>query len=54
MFTVQLKLESPKAEDDDSWQSPWRMVEMSKGCVNGLNAFVERVLLMGRFWVSRW
>ena len=58
MFAVQLKLESPKAEvldvappldEPKDGQSPWWMVEISKGCMNGLNAFVEGVLLMGRF-----
>ena len=57
MFAVQLKLESPKAEDHEKMhnepkstgRSRWWMVEISKGCMNGLNAFVERVLLMGRF-----
>ena len=57
MFAVQLKLESPKAEDHEKMhnepkstgRSRWWMVEISKGCMNGLNAFVEGVLLMGRF-----
>ena len=63
MFTVQLKLESPKAGEEVVPEPPeptpnepkstgrwrWWMVEISKGCMNGLNAFVERVLLMGRF-----
>ena len=61
MFTAQLKLESPKAGEEDpgpteneemhnepksTERSRWWMVEISKGCMNGLNAFVERVLLI--------